>query len=152
MSDNGFRIVCLNGMVVILLGMFAGGIPLVFVVVQEAYKHAPAIHGSEAYRGWMMAHLEGLLNGLLMIIVAGSTRILPLPDSQERLLVPALMVAGWGNAIASVLAPFWGVRGMIFDNHAANNLVALIFTAALAGTIVAMTIAIRQLAGWLPPG
>ena len=145
MSDNGFRIVALNGLLVVVFGMFAGGLPLVGVVAHDAYGQA-LFQLPGDYRGWMMVHLEGLLNGLLMIAIAGATRLRPLSWSGERWLVPSLLVAGWGNAVASFLAPLLGVRGMIFDAHAANDLVAAIFTAALVGSIVAIAIAVRHLA------
>ena len=145
MSNTGFRLVVLNALAVILLGMFLGGFPLVFVVVREAYHQAPPITLGGDYRGWMMAHLEGLLNGMLMILVAGATRIAPMAPGRERLMVPALLVAGWGNAGASVLAPLLGVRGMVFDASPANNLVAGLFTLALVASIMALTGAVRHL-------
>ena len=144
MSDNGFRIVALNGLLVIVFGMFAGGLPLVGVVAHDAYGQA-LFHLPGDYRAWMMAHLEGLLNGILMIAIAGATRLRPLSSSGEKWLVASLLVAGWGNAVASLLAPLLGVRGMIFDSNAGNNVVAAIFTAALSGSILAIAIAIRHL-------
>lgn len=146
MSDNGFRIVALNALFVILLGMFAGGIPLVLVVAETAYRQVPLIHPGGDYRGWMMAHLEGLLNGFFMIAVAGVARIRPLALGHDRLLVGSLLASGWGNAIAAILAPILDVRGMIFDANWANDLVAGMFTVALVGAVIAMAIVIRLLA------
>lgn len=146
MSDNSFRVVALHAVLIILLGMFAAGIPLVLVVAHDAYGQTASIPVSGDYRGWMMAHLEGLLNGLLMIAIAAVTRIRPLARSRERLLVAGLLTTGWGNTIASVLAPLLGVRGMIFDGHAGNDVVAGIFTVALIGAVVALAIAVRHLA------
>jgi len=145
MSDNGFRIVALNALLVVLLGMFVGGIPLVLVVMREAYHQAPTIYLAGDYRGWMMAHLEGLLNGLLMIAIAGATRLRIMGSGKERLLVASLLVAGWGNAVAAILAPLLGVRGMIFDSDFGNDFVAALFTAALIGSVAAMGIAIGHL-------
>jgi hypothetical protein len=72
-------------------------------------------------------------------------RIRPLAAARERVLIAGILVAGWGNAIAAILAPMLGVRGMIFDTHMGNDIVAGIFSAALAGAVVAMAIAIGQL-------
>lgn len=146
MSDNGFRIVALNALLVILLGMFAGGLPLVLVVAHDAYHQAPTFPLAGDYRAWLMAHLEGLLNGLLMIAIGTVSRLRPMTAGSERILVPSLLAAGWGNEIASLLAPLLGVRGMIFDSNPGNDVVAAIFTIALIGTVVAMVIAIRHLA------
>lgn len=145
MSNEGFRIVALNALFVILLGMFAAGVPLLLVVAETAYRQMPLIHIGGDYRGWMMAHLEGLLNGLFMIAVAGVTRIRPLAPTGERLVVCGLLASGWGNAIAATFAPIFGVRGMVFDTNWANNLVAGMFTVALVGAVIAMTTAIRHL-------
>lgn len=145
MSNNGFRVVALNALFVILLGMFAAGIPLVLVVAETVYKQVPIFHTGGDYRGWMMAHLEGLLNGLFMIAVAGVTRIRTMAPVHDRLLVGSLLVSGWGNAIAAILAPILGVRGMVFDANWANDLVAGMFTVALIGAVIAMTIAVRHL-------
>lgn len=143
MSDRGFRSIAISALLVILVGMFAGGLPLVAVVGHEAYGQA--MHPPGDYRGWMMAHLEGLLNGFLMLAIAGATRLRPLSAGAERWLVISLLVAGWGNALASVLAPLLGVRGMVFDANAGNDVVAAMFTAALAGSIIAMAVALRHL-------
>jgi hypothetical protein len=145
MSDKGFRTVAFQALLVILFGMFAGGIPLVFVVAHDAYHQAGLVPPGD-HRAWTMAHLEGLLNGLLMIAVAGATRLRPLSKSREQWLVPSLLIAGWGNAVAAVLAPLFAVRGMIFDADPANDVVAAIFSVALIGTVFAMAIALRHLA------
>ena len=145
MSDRGFRTVAVSALLVVLFGMFAGGIPLIAVVVHDAYGQPGALHLPGDYRGWMMAHLEGLLNGLLMIAIATVTRMRPLAPKSERWLVLSLLAAGWGNAGAAVLAPLLGVRGMVFDANVGNDLVAAIFTVALAGSVIAMAIALRHL-------
>lgn len=143
MSNNGFRIVALNAVLVVLVGMFAGGLPLVLVVAHDVYHQGAAPSGD--YRGWLMAHLEGLLNGLLMIALAGVTRLKPLSAAAEAWLVPALLIAGWGNALAAVAAPLLNVRGMILTADPANDAVALGFTAALAGSIIALAIVLNHL-------
>jgi len=147
MSDSGFRLIGLNGLLIILLGMFAGGIPLTILVTHDVYGQMAGVHVGGDYRAWMMAHLEGLLNGLLIIAIAAVTRVRPMASGRERLLMPSLLVAAWGNAAASVAAPVLGVRGMTFDAGLANNLVALTFTVALIASVIAMAIAIVHLAG-----
>ena len=130
----------------ILLGMFLAGMPLVFVVTQQAYNQSPPLHLGGDYRGWMMAHLEGLLNGLMVIAVAAITRFRSMSPGRERVLVVSLAIGGWGNTLASILAPIMGVRGMIFDGSASNNLVAAMFTLALVGTVLALLTVVLHLA------
>lgn len=138
MSENGLRISVLNGVLMILAGMVLAGFPLTFHIAEQVYgQPMPMPVGGDA-RGWMMAHLEGLLNGLLVIALAFATRIGgALKPGRERWLAPALLIAGWGNVVASILAPPLGVRGMAFDSHAANNLVTGLFTVALVASFAA---------------
>lgn len=147
MSENGLRISVLHGVLMILAGMVLAGFPLTFHIVEQVYgQPMPMPVGGDA-RGWMMAHLEGLMNGLLVIALALATRIGgELKAGRERWLVPALLIAGWGNVVASILAPILGVRGMAFDNHAANNLVTGLFTVALVASFAAFYGVIAHLA------
>ncbi len=145
MSDRGLRVLGLNALCMILAGMFLGGVPLIMVVVQAAYHQAPMFNPGADYRGWMMAHLEGLFNGLLVIGVGAICRIGTMPPAREKILVPALLIGGWGNTVAAILAPVFGVRGMVFDGSVANNVVAGLFTVALLASVVALASAIRHL-------
>jgi hypothetical protein len=145
MSDNGLRFTALNGLLMILFGMFLAGFPLVWVVVANAYSGLPAPHTSGDYRAWNMAHLEGLLNGMLVLLVALVTRVKPMSAGPERTLIIGLCVGGWGNTVAAFIAPLLGVRGMVFDSHPANNLVTGVFSIALIGSLTAFGVAIRHL-------
>lgn len=146
MSDEGFRIAALNAVIVIAVGLFIGGFPLVWVVVREVYGQAAPVTLGGDYRGWLMAHLEGLLNGLLVIGLAATTRLRPMTQTKERVLLWSLLIAAWGNTLASVLAPLLGVRGMTFSQSAGNNLVAAMFTIALAATAAALFVSVQHLA------
>ena len=145
MSDEGFRIAALNAVIVITIGLFLGGFPLVWVVLREAYGQAAPVTLGGDYRGWLMAHLEGLLNGLLVIGLAATTRFWPMTQTKERVLLWSLLIAAWGNTIASLLAPLLGVRGMSFNQSAPNDLVAAMFIIALAATIPALFVSIQHL-------
>jgi hypothetical protein len=145
MSANAFRIIALNGLFLIIAGMFFGGFPLVWVVVREVYHGAAPVQLAGDYRGWTMAHLEGLLNGFMIIVLAAVTRIRPMSETSEKRFVLALLLSGWGNTVASVLAPALGVRGMQFDASPANNLITGLFTVALVGGIYSLVVAIRHL-------
>lgn len=138
MTANGFRFAALNAVLVILVGMALGGFPLVWVVVKTVYGAAPPLALPGDYRAWNMAHLEGILNGLLMLALAAAARLGAPEPKSDRLFVAALLAAGWGNALASVAAPLLGVRGMTFDADPANNLVAGIFTLALVAGLYAI--------------
>ncbi|MDH4385452.1 MAG: hypothetical protein QE280_08400 [Caulobacter sp.] len=147
MSRNGFRLAALNGVAMILAGMVLAGFPLAFLVARDVYGQASPIPLAGDYRGWVMAHLEGLLNGLLVIALAGVTLIRsPMKAGRERWFLPTLLVMGWGNLAASILAPALGVRGIAANGDLANNLVVLIFTIALLASFAAFSGAIAHLA------
>lgn len=145
MSDNGLRFTALNGLLMILFGMFLAGFPLIWVVVATAYPGLPAPHAPGDYRAWNMAHLEGLLNGMLVLLIALVTRLRPMSQTRETVLIAGLSVGGWGNTVAAFIAPLLGVRGMVFDGHGANNLVTGVFTIALIGTLAAFGVTILHL-------
>ena len=89
-------------------------------------------------RGWRMAHLEGILNGLTLIAVAGVLPRLRLSVTQQRTLAWLLIVTAWGNTIASVIGPVFCGRGLEFGGGTANGLMYLLFVAAVGAVIVAM--------------
>jgi len=94
-------------------------------------------------RGWRMAHLEGILNGLTLIAVAAVLPRLRLTRRQQRVVAWALVITAWANTIASVIGPVFGGRGLEFGGGAANSLMFLLFVAAVAAVIVAMWLVFR---------
>jgi len=123
----------LHGLIVILSGLLVG------------FPYAMAISGDLGgeVRAWRMAHLEGILNGLLMLAVAAAGRLLVLGPRQTRALVVGLLVAGYGNVVASVLGAATGVRGLSATGPVANFVVFVLFTAAIVGVGVGLVLAIQ---------
>ena len=95
------------------------------------------------YRGWRMAHLEGILNGLLLIGVGAAGSQLRLSERAARWAAWSLVVCGWGNVVASCIAPFAGVRGLSFTGLDWNSLVFLLFMIAIVAIFVAMSLVVR---------
>jgi hypothetical protein len=122
----------LHGILVIVLGLLAG------------FPYALVISGdlTGELRAWRMAHLEGVLNGLLMLGVGAAGSLLVLSPGKTRLLVISLLVAGYGNVVASTLGAALGVRGLSPSGPAANLVVFLLFTAAIAGVFVGLGLAV----------
>lgn len=143
MTDKLTRFLLRQAIWMILAGMFLGGVPLIMAVVSQAYSQPPLFHPPGDYRGWMMAHLEGLLNGLLVLGLALGAQVAP--PARPRLFATGLMLGGWGNTAAAILAPMLGVRGMVFDGQASNDAIAAMFGVALIGTIVAISEILRAL-------
>jgi hypothetical protein len=114
-----------HGAVVVMLGLLAG-FPHAFVLTGQ-------IQGEE--RAWRMAHLEGLLNGMLMMLAGASGGSLALSASQQSWLLWSLVAAGYGNVIASVLGATFGVRGLALAGPPANAIMNLLFWIAIVGIL-----------------
>ena len=114
-----------HGAVVVMLGLLAG-FPHAFVLTGQ-------LVGEE--RAWRMAHLEGLLNGMLMMLAAAVAGSLALTASQQSWLLWSLVAAGYGNVIASVLGASVGVRGLAFAGPPANLVMNLLFWIAIGGIL-----------------
>jgi len=120
----------LHGVAVIVLGLLAG-FPYTFVVTG-------AMAGDE--RAWKMAHEEGIQNGLLILAIAGVGGRLVLDRRRSSLCAWSLILAGYGNVIASVVGAATGNRGLAFLPPVANLVVYLLFVLAVVGVVVGLVL------------
>ena len=114
-----------HGAVVVMLGLLAG-FPHAFVLTGQ-------LAGEE--RAWRMAHLEGLLNGFVVLLAAAVGEWLALSPKQYAWLAWSLVVAAYGNVIASVLGATFGVRGLALVPPVTNIVMNLLFWVAIAGIL-----------------
>lgn len=128
MTDQTGRRVVFHGAVVVLLGLLAG-FPYAFVILGT-------MAGDQ--RAWRMAHLEGVLNGLVMFGVTAISRRLVLSAGQQSLLAWCLIVTGYGNVVASITGASLGVRGLEAGGSAGNTVVYLLFIVAVVTITLAM--------------
>jgi hypothetical protein len=121
----------LHGVIVIGMGLLAG------------VPYASAIAGGEAelLRAWRMAHLEGVLNGLVAIALAAVGGLLVLSPRQQRLLAVCVVGMAYGNVVASILGAATGNRGLAPGGSLLNTAVYLMFVAAVVGIVVALALA-----------
>ena len=121
----------LHGMVVILLGLLAG-FPFALVVTGDLAGEV---------RAWRTVHVGGVLNGLVVLAVGAAGGSLALSERQQWWVAVSLIVAAYGNIVASVIGASFGVRGLVPTGPASNLVVFVLFTitvvAVLAGLIVA---------------
>jgi len=117
-----------HGALVILLGLLAG-FPFALVITGD-------LAGSE--RAWKMAHLEGVLNGLLLIAVAAAGGNLRLAPRRQAWMAGAFIVTAWGNLVASVIAAIFEVRGLEPRGPTANLVVYAIFMVAVIAVIIGL--------------
>src|SRR5215470_198315 len=103
------RLLVAHGALVFLVGLVAG-FPFALLEI-----HAATLDGSNTpppvpgdVRGWRMAHLEGVLNGLTCFAGAAVGPYLRLSARAYTILAWSLVVTAWGNMIASLIGPLFG--------------------------------------------
>ena len=126
MQRNDARRLLGHGALVVLLGMLVG------------FPYAEAVSSGGDVRAWRMAHLEGVLNGLLMMAVAAAGPLLTLPVRGSKVLRWALVITGYGNVLAATLGAASGQRGLQAGGPLANQLVFVGFLAAVLAVLVAL--------------
>ena len=146
MNDRLHALMVAHGALVFIVGLLAG-FPFAFLLLGKITLWP--IPGSidvmmpGDVRGWRMAHLEGILNGLTLFGVAAVATRLRLTPGAQRTIAWSLIVTAWGNVIASVVGPIFGGRGLAFGSGAANSLMYLLFVAAIVAVMVAMVQLLR---------
>ena len=115
-----------HGAVVIMLGLLTG-FPYAFVLTGQ-------LVGEE--RAWRMAHMEGLLNGMLVLLAAALSGALVLSARQHAWLCWSLVAAAYGNVVASTIGAAFGVRGLDLAGPAANAIMNLLFWVAIVAVFI----------------
>ena len=121
----------LHGVVVILLGLVAG-VPFIYVITGELAGEV---------RAWRMAHLEGVLNGLLVIAISAAGAHIALSQRLQSWLANSLIVTAYGNIVASIVGATFGVRGLEPAGPAANWIVFILFTIAVVAVLTGLVLA-----------
>ena len=141
MNDRLHALMVAHGALVFIVGLLTG-FPFAFLLLGKITLWP--IPGSidvimpGDVRGWRMAHLEGILNGLTLFGVAAVATRLRLTPGAQRTIAWSLIVTAWGNVIASLVGPLFGGRGLEFGSGAANSLMYLLFVAAIVAVLNAM--------------
>jgi hypothetical protein len=136
MNKNMQMLLVAHGALVFLAGMLAG-FPFASVLVASLDPAAATMWPGEV-RAWKMAHLEGALNGMLMIAVAAAMGQAAMTARLQAIVVWGLIVTGWGNIVASVVSAMTGGRGLGFTGLDWNSLTFTLFMLAIVGVVVAM--------------
>ena len=146
MNKRYQSIMIANGAAVFLVGLLAG-FPFAYVLIEKIVLWP--IPGEIDWkppgdvRGWRMAHLEGILNGITLIAVAAVGDRLILTARAQAIVAWGLIITAWGNIAASVIGPIFGGRGLEFGGGAANSLMYLLFILAIGTVITAMALVLR---------
>ena len=132
MTRAAAAMITFNGLLVLLFGLLAGA-PYGAALVDG--------WGDEAVRAWKLAHGEGVLNGLMILAVAGCAHWLSLGRTAERVVTWGAILAAWGNTIGAVLGALTGERGLAPQGPAANWLVFVAFMFGMWGVLIAVPVA-----------
>lgn len=65
-------------------------------------------------RGWRMAHMEGITQGLLLMSLSLGGKWVLLEESRHRLLFWSAVVTAWLFTVPAMLHPLFGTRGLEF--------------------------------------
>ena len=138
------RLLVAHGALVFLAGLVAG-FPFALLEI-----HAMTLGSSDApppvpgdIRGWRMAHLEGVLNGLTCFAGAAIGPYLRLSPRGYAILAWSLVVTAWGNIIASFIGPLFGGRGLVLGTSVSNSLMYVLFVVAVITIVVALCLVYR---------
>lgn len=147
MTERMRALLVAHGAALFLLGL-ASGIPFAIELLQrfELWPlpvSIPMDIPGDA-RGWKMAHLEGILNGLTLFAVAGTAHLLKFTPRGAWIAWWGAVSAAWANTIASIIGPLTETRGLAFGG-VWNSVVYLLFVIAIFGIVAAM-IAVLQAA------
>ena len=121
----------LHGALVVVIGLLAG-LPYAFVLTG-------AMAGEE--RAWKMAHLEGVLNGLMLVAVGAAGDAIALSKRQSRWLEWSLIVAAYGNVLGATLGAISGERGLAPEGPLANFAVYALFMVAVVAVLAGLGLA-----------
>ncbi|KAB7741216.1 hypothetical protein F2P47_05580 [Parvibaculum sedimenti] len=137
-----------NGALVLLAG-FVAGFPYGSTVVASLAAGVAASDFTEPLRAWHMAHLEGVLNGILMFAAAAAASALTLSATSQRVILWGLIVSGWTNIVASTISALTGGRGTAITGLDWNTLDFLLFMAGILGAVAAViALALGGLKAW----
>lgn len=123
-----------NGALVLLCG-YISGFPYGTAVGEQIASGTDGIVGS--VRAWHMAHLEGVLNGMLMIAIAAVAVQLAMTKRLQNVIFWGLVIAGWTNVVASNLSALTGGRGTGVTGLDWNTFNFVVFMAGVFGAFAA---------------
>ncbi len=144
------RLLIGHGALVLLVGFAIGFGFLFFLIGRIELWPIPGhidyqLPGS--YDAWRMAHMEGIVNGFGLWIVALVLPVVPLSETLRVRVTWGMVVVAWTIVIASAIDPlFPDARGLTFGENGPNTVAFFLFYAGILTVIwVVAMIAIRSL-------
>lgn len=91
------------------------------------------------YDAWRMAHMEGIINGALLWLVAAILPLIPMSERGLSRIGNGIIVVGWTIVVASALDPlFPESRGLVFGGPVTNYIAFGLFYVGVVLVMVLM--------------
>lgn len=132
MRDEIRRIMVRHGAVVTLIGALSG---LVYTMVISGDV-------SGGIRAWHVAHLQGVMTGMLMIAVSSFASRLTIGAKACRVMAVSFIITGYCYALGPVWGAMFGVRGLEPAMPITNVIMFISNTAASISVLVGLVILI----------
>jgi hypothetical protein len=133
MIDSYVRKMIFHAAAVMWLGLMAG-FPFGLVIMGR-------MEGD--LRAWHMAHMEGILNGLLTLAAAAVLKYLSIDERRVPLYAWSFIVAAWTNIVASIIAALVHQRGLEMALPISNLIVFTIFVVGVLAILVGLYLILR---------
>src|SRR5262245_59210012 len=136
MTHGSVLRIAFHGVLLIVLGMLVG-FPFALSITGDA--------GPDAQRAWRVAHTSLMTVGTLYIAIAAVAQHLVLSARAAGFVRSALVLSTYGFAIAFVIGPAFGARGLEPTGPAMNALVFGVFGVTLPAVFIASLVVLRGL-------
>ena len=145
------RLLVGHGALVLLLGFVLGFGFLFFLLGEIALWPIPgkiAYQLPGTYDAWRMAHLEGILNGFGLWLLAAILPVIQVSGKTAYRLAIAMTVVAWTIVVAAVFDPlFPDARGLAYSaepNLATNAAFFLFYIGIVTAFVVVIKVAINS--------
>lgn len=117
MTERQRQILIVNGIGLLIGAIAVGWVFFFFLLKAVVLWPLPgsmpvALPGDE--RGWRMAHMEGITNGLMLLGIAAVGSRLRLSARQATALLWSSLITAWLFFLPSAFGPMVGARGLAF--------------------------------------
>lgn len=133
MIDSYVRKMIFHGAAVMWLGLMAG-FPFGLVIMGRMEGDV---------RAWHMAHMEGIVNGLLAIAAAAALKHLSIDERRAPIYAWSFIVAAWTNIVASIIAAIVHQRGLELALPISNLIVFATFVVGILAVLVGLFLMLR---------
>jgi hypothetical protein len=121
-----------HGLIATLLGLLSG-LALAFVLTGDVPGNA---------RAWHQAHLQGIMSGLLALAAGCFVSHIRLGERALRVMAWGFIVQAYGFSLGTIAGALTGHRGLEAAMPVGNIIVYVVYTAAIAGSLAAVCLAL----------